>query len=692
MQFSKRNASLLAVLVSMVFGCGALANAADDEDIERFHQNPETIGIATGHQMPLNLAPAVATVITAEDLDSIGATTLSEALATVPGVSVLDRRQGDHFIFRGIRSDSNFNPDWLLLVDGVPQSDVLFGNQRQFIGDMPLQSIERIEVIRGPGSALYGADAFAGTVNIITRRPVDVSKSEARVRVGSYDTREARYQQSNVFYGISSLLSLQYKKTDGPRPLVGMDAQTFWDRRLGTNASLAPAHRETWEEDFNLNWDFQKDAWRFKWHHREREFADSIGGALDPNGYFTPKVDSLDLLYDKPNFANNWDVRGHLGWWRYDADSHDTRPYPPGAFLGLFPQGVFDEIGFTEDRIHTELSGLYRGVKNHSILLGAGVGRNRVYNVRERRNYRLPASGLPVPLGQVVELGESEVFAPETDRTLYFSYLQDEWSLARDWTLTSGVRYDEYSDFGSTTNPRVALVWATSADLTTKFLAGRAFRAPTFLDLDSRNNPQLIGNPNLKPEQIETYEVSFDYRPSPVVRTGLNFFYHKITDKVRAIQGTLETTNENVGTQRGRGGEWEWRWNISNELVLNGWYAHQENETERGTDPGFAPHNSANVRLDWHFLPNWSFNTNALWVADRARPADDVRGPIADYTFFDLTLRYRKRNSPWGFGVSVFNVFDERAEDASDPPGRNRTDNELPGRSVFVELRYNPSW
>lgn len=669
-----------------------VAVAAESEDVERAHQNVESIAIATGHKMPLNLAPAVATVITAEDLDSIGATTLSEALALVPGIYVLNRRGGDHFIFRGIRSDSNFNPDWSLMVDGVPQNDVLFGNQRQFIGDMPLQAIERIEIIRGPGSALYGQDAFAGTVNVITKRPNSVDNSELRVRGGSFNTGEVRYQQSNKIFDASSLLSLQAKTTQGPRPFVEMDAQTFWDRRLGTNASLAPGNRETWETDYNFNWDVQKDEWRVRWHHRERKFADAIGGALDPGGFFTPKVDSLDLLYDRPNFASDWDVRGHLGWWRYDADSHNTRAYPPGAFLGMFPDGVIDIIGFTEDSFHTELTGLYRGVASHNILAGIGAGKNRVYDVRESRNFVLPPGGLPVPTGQLVELGPNDVFAPNTERTLYFTYVQDEWTFARDWTLTSGVRYDEYSDFGSSTNPRVALVWATTSDLTTKLLAGSAFRAPTFLDLDSRNNPAIVGNPNLKPEKIHTYEVSFDYRPMPNFRTGVNFFTHRIEDKIRAIGGTLTTTNENVGTQTGKGGEFEWKWDITKTVVLTGWYAHQRNTLEDGTDPGFAPHNSASTRVDWRFLPSWSFNLNALWVADRARPADDVRPKLPDYWLFDATVRYRKYNSPWGFGFSVFNIFDKVAQDPSDPPGRDRSDNMLPGRAAFLEIRYNPPW
>lgn len=148
-----------------------------------------------------------------------------------------------------------------------------------------------------------------------------------------------------------------------------------------------------------------------------------------------------------------------------------------------------------------------------------------------------------------------------------------------------------------------------------------------------------------------------------------------------------------MGAQTGRGGEWEWKWSATKDVILTGWYAHQRNEVkDDGSDPGFAPHNSANLRVDWQFMPSWFFNTNATWVADRARPANDVRPPLSDYTIIDVTLRYRKRNSPWSTALSIFNVFDKRAQDPSDPPGRDRSDLSLPDRSIFAEFRYYPTW
>ncbi len=687
------NKGLLSFVVLFIFSFRAsISFAVSDEDVTRLHESPQTIGIATGHNLPLNLAPAVATVITAEDLDSIGATTLSQALAFVPGVNVLYRPQGDHYIFRGIRADSSWNPDWLLMIDGVPQNDVQLGNQRQFIGEVPLQTIARIEVIRGPGSALYGADAFAGVVNIITKRPEMVTQSEARIRGGSWDTREGRYLHSGDMFGFKSLLSLQAKRTDGFEPFVAKDSQTFQDNRTGTRASLAPGDATTWKRDFNLSWDIQQGPWDLRWRNHSREEAQMFGSALDPNGWFNPRMNSLDLLYDQSRFSENWALKGHIGWFKHKEDSYDTWIYPPGAF-GTFPDGVRDEIGYTEDRIHSELSGLYKGFSQHSVLIGAGSSYHRSYDTHERRNYRLAANGTPIPLGEMVELNSADAFAPNGDRTVYFAYAQDEWAFARDWTLTSGLRHDKYSDFGSTTNPRLALVWSTTSDLTTKFLAAQAFRAPTFLDLYARNNLTVIGNPELQPESITTYEVSFDYRPMPQFRTGINFFRHLITDKIHAVRGTLATTNQNSGDQRGHGGEWEWQWNIDNDLTLNGWYAHQKNETvSDGTDPGFAPHDSANARLDWRFMSNWYIDTNMTWVANRARPATDVRGPIGDYTIFDLTLRYKPRDTSWSAALSIFNLFNRPAEDPGNPPGKDRSDYQLPGRSIFAEIRYYPPW
>lgn len=680
--------SRLCSCVLLVAGTIWVSSAPADtgEDILQIHRAPGTIAIATGHQQPIASAPAVATVITAEDIDAIGATTLSEAIALVPGVNVLYRSQGNHFIFRGIRSDSDFNPDWLLMLDGVPQNDVALGNQRLFIGEIPIQNVKRIEVIRGPGSALYGTDAFAGVVNVITKRPDDVAVPEGRLRGGSFETAEARYIHPGQLGEFKSLFSVQTRTTEGFRPRVETDQQTMLDQAFGTDASLAPGRAQTSQRDYHLHWDLTRGPLRL----RARRWANELGvaglaGSLDDKGQRTSNLNSLDLIYDRKRLTPDWDLRAVLSWYEFNIDTRDVRLFPPGAFGGLFPDGVKDSPGFSESRYHSEIAAYFDGWARHALTLGAGGDRHRLYDIRETRNYVLLPSGLPSPLPSTVTLDGTQGFLPNARRAVYFAYVQDEWHYARDWTLTYGVRHDHYSDFGGTTNPRIALVWATAADVTTKFLIGRAFRAPTFTDLYSQNNPSLIGNPNLQPERITTYEVETEYHPSPRFTASVNVFHHVIKDKIHDVASAIGTTSANQGRQEGEGGEIELHWIPTRDVAVHAWYAHQRNVvTDTDSDPGFAPHNSANLRVDWRFAPSWYWDTNILWAADRRREAGDNRPPVADYALYNVTLRYKPRK-PWMVSLSVFNVFDRPARDPSDPDGFD--DHRLQPRSAFVEFR-----
>ena len=147
------------------------------------------------------------------------------------------------------------------------------------------------------------------------------------------------------------------------------------------------------------------------------------------------------------------------------------------------------------------------------------------------------------------------------DRDIVYASLQDQWQVANDWNLTVGLRYDDYSDFGSTVNPRAALVWDASTDMTAKLLYGRAFRAPSFTELFVRNNPVALGNPDLDPEVSNTWELAFDYRASFDLRLGLNVFMYDIEDLIEFVPtGPGTQVARNIGEQKGHGFEVEAEW------------------------------------------------------------------------------------------------------------------------------------
>lgn len=157
--------------------------AGEEEDPSLLaYGDQSTVSIATGSEQSLRRAPAVATVITAQDIAAMGATDLDEVLESVPGLHVSRNVQGYNplYVIRGIYSE--FNPQTLVLQNGVPMTMLFIGNRGNGWAGLPLENVARIEVIRGPGSALYGADAYSGVINIITKSAADVAGAEFGVR------------------------------------------------------------------------------------------------------------------------------------------------------------------------------------------------------------------------------------------------------------------------------------------------------------------------------------------------------------------------------------------------------------------------------------------------------------------------------------------------------------------------------
>lgn len=662
--------------------------SSEKEDIETLYRDASMISIATGRSMPISQAPSVATVITAEQMESMGATSLSEALAIVPGVNVIWRPQGDYYVIRGMQSNSNFNPEVLILLDGISQNDVHLGNGRKRIFEVPWQMVDRIEIVRGPGSALYGADAMAGVINVITKKFNTTPATEVSLRGGSFDTAEARLTGKGKIGDIGSVLSAQLRTTDGHEPFIERDAQTYWDEIFGTNASLAPGTMQTWARDYNLMWDLSTDHWLLRLRTWEKTLGVAgLVGALDDRGVTKSYVHSTDLRYNDPRWSDNWGLQWDLSYHKFHIRTEGAMGYPPGAFGGAFPNGLFDDPRYSEGRLRSELAGNYTGFSSHITRIGTGVERSRVYDVGEARNFRYSPIGLPIPTGPITEVPNNLLYSKNADRTLYYLYGQDEWALKKDWALTSGIRYDHYTDFGSAVNPRIALVWTTRQDLTTKLLVGRAFRAPTFLELYAQNTPAIIGNPELKPTTITSYDLVFDYRPNRKVMTGTNLFYHDLENQIGVTNGPLGTSNYNIEGQVGYGVEWEFSWEMTERLSVRGHYTHLDavlKETDRS--PGFAPANSANIRVEWKVAPEWVFNTNTRYVADRKRAPGDNRPNIKDYTITDVTLRHKPATSIWDIGISVFNIFDEDARDPTDGQAIYY-DFPLPSRVVYLTTR-----
>lgn len=677
---------------------------------EMYYRTDRLLSTATGNLLPIHKAPAVATVITAEDIEAIGATNLDEVLETVPGLHVAPSplsRLDSIYSIRGIHTSQN--PQVLLLINGIPVSQ-LFSGGRPYTFKMPVADISRIEVIRGPGSAVYGADAFAGVVNVFTKDGADIDGTNLGTRAGSFGFFDAWLQHGSSLAGWDFAFSLEYQKSDGDtRRIVETDLQTTFDSLYGTNASLAPGPLETDFRIVDAHLELSRKNWIFRfWSWLQGDGGVGAGGAqaLDPAGKQDEKLFLADLTYRNTELIRNMEFDIRLSHIYLKQDSF-LQLFPPGTHLPIGNDGNLDlaaPVGMVsfpdafignpigvDQQSAVELTSFFSGFKQHLFRFGLGYKYYKE-DTEEFKNFGPGViDGTVSPIyGSLADLTSTPyIFMPDQSREIEYVSIQDEWSFARNWELTAGVRYDHYSDFGETVNPRVALVWEPRYDLTTKLLYGEAFRPPSFSEQFAINNPAVLGNPNLDPETIQTYELVFDYQPTTKLHAVLNVFTYEIDDLIEFVQDVGETTKtaQNAKNQEGHGFEVEVDWQVTETVRLRGNVAYQRSKDKDTKElvPD-APGVQFYLNPHWIFLPNWSVDGQLFWIADRKRAAGDSRAEIDDYTVVNLVLRRENIARHWDMALAVRNLFDVNVREPSTAaiPG----DIPMPGLNFYGELRY----
>jgi len=642
------------ILLPLFLGLAAMGSAvaADRDEMDRLLAADLDVlmslpvSIATSSPQALSKTPAVVSVITAEDIRATGAANLVDLLQSVPGIYI----RTNQFGFRPLVSVRGASPkNTLIMVNGAPQRDLVWATGIFWKG-LPVSMIERIEVIRGPGSALYGSDASAGVINIITRTAGRIDTAEAGVRIGSFDTQTAWLAAGREIHGFDVGFTMEAAATDGHRPFIARD--------FGGTADQA----NYGYDNVDLRFSIARDHWRVLADHMQKDaFHIGLNGGsyLDPLTRAKDRQSSVAWLYKNPDFAQDWGLEAEV---RYrDLD------YSSGNGFWEVPATTLSKLRSGEQRFNAEISAAYRGFRDHELRVGGGYVWQDLYHVSRTDN------GVP------------NFFAPEQSRRNTYVFIQDLWHFAERWELTAGARYDRYSDFGGTLNPRLALVWETTERLTTKLLYGRAFRAPSFLELYAQtgaNNP----NPNLKPEESTTRELSFSYRATRDLNLSANLFDYLQANPIVDSAGTFR----NVDEHRIRGVELEALWQATNTLRLaaNATYRKPDDEQFkrlRVPDHFAIPRQDAYLRADWAFLPKWHWNLQANWTGKRSQSATDPRQPLGAQTLVDTTVRYY-HGSEWEFAAGVRNLFDEDARDYSGT--RIPQYLPLPGRNAFFEARY----
>lgn len=678
----------------------SLAQQSDEEDeLSLVYGDKRTISIATGNQQALRRAPAVATVITAEDIAAMGATDLDQILESVPGIHV-NRSANNYsplYVVRGVVSQ--FTPQVLILQNGIPMTTLFQGNKGNLWGGYPVEHIARIEVIRGPGSALYGSDAYSGVINIITKSAADTPGTAVGVRAGSFTSNDAWVQHGGKLGPVDVSAYLRAGHSDGFKSIIDADAQTRNDTLFGTHASLAPGSVNVGYDALDANLDLHLDKWRLRAGYKLRDKMGTGAGitsALDPVGQQKSERITSDLSWTDPQFGKNLAVGAMLSSLQYmQLTPIDYQLFPPGLRFptGSFPNGLIGGPDTWERQLRLSAFANYTGFKGHHVRIGIGHDDLDLYRTHETRNFNYTAGGTPIPLPSVIDFSNSNPFLLPQHRKIDYGYLQDEWAFATDWAVTAGIRHDRYSDFGGTTNPRVAVVWDAALDLTAKFLFGRAFRAPAFIESYGITNPVALGNPKLKPETNNTLEAAFAWQARTNTQVNLSVYRYTMNNIIRTVPNAVAGTGAtyaNTGGQSGHGIELETNWDVNRDLRISANYAWQRSvDATNGRDAGYAPRHHLNGRGDWHFSSMLMLSTQVNWVAGRKRATGDLRAPVADYTTLDMNLWSNRGNQKWNVGLAVRNLLNSTVLEPSLAPGL-ALPHDLPmaPRAISLQLSY----
>lgn len=523
------------------------------------------ISLASRTEEPISEAPSIAAVITAQDIQNMGARSFEDILRQIPGFDLVLNPSTSNLgiAVRGVLSTNATNNQVKFLINGHHVHSIVGGGPHHYLDYLPVHNILKIEIIRGPGSALYGANAFSAVINIITKGTE--SQSEASIEAGSYDTLRPSLFWANEYREWQMAFSASMIDTDGYRGKIKSDAAT---NLFGPSFSGAPGYTTQAADNLTLQADVAYKNFKLTglYNRLDKQYAVGIANALTDESQLEVEAGFTELSYTHElgsgkgsfNFRTYYDFFNFSP--RFEVFSEETSqffnnivyPNSPG-----FPEGesVMGQPGVDFYLIGSEITAKYDPMPGIQLLGGVLYDYSKIFNPTHMVNANI--TGAPLQIGDRI-FGPFQYIGPLTDiaelpggswiqrgdRTNFATYAQTriDFGTLLDWTnqiesfaLTLGLRHDDYDDIGSSTNPRVGLVFSPSPKIFFKGLYGEAFRAPTFDELYQINNPSFIGNPNLRPQKLVTkeFQVGTNYTEHWVAT--LSFFDTRIEDIINLV-------------------------------------------------------------------------------------------------------------------------------------------------------------
>lgn len=590
----------------------------------------EVVVTASRIEEPTKEVASSVTVITEKEIANKKAKTVVEVLKGTPGVDISESggpgQLGSIFI-RGAKSEHT-----LIMIDGIKMNDPMDPGRGYDISKLTVDNIEKIEIIRGPQSTLYGSEAIGGVINVITKKGEGKPKLFFAGEGGSYDT----YTGS-----------------------LGLSGGTKW-----VNYSLGFSHFDTkgFSAAHEKYGNTEKDG------HRNTSFSGRVG--------FTPlEPMEIDLILRYMNSQTDLDQGGGAGKDdpNYGQD-HKQLFLKAQAKLNLFDKFWEQKLGFS----YAEHKREYRDEKDalHPFDSSKGSYDGSTWKLDWQHNLFLHQTNtLTAGVEYEEEKGKSDYSSesmwgpyssvfPEKSASIKAFYLQDKISLYDSFFATLGIRVDDHSRFGSKTTFRIApayLIKKTGTKI--KATYGTGFKAPTLYQLFAPATAWgPIGNENLKPEKSVGWDIGIEQSIfKDKVTFGIAYFRNEFEDLIDFdyAQGYI-----NIAKAETKGIEIFASLRPLENLTFRANYTHTETENkETGQKLLRRPRHKASFNLNYKFLDKGNLNLHILYVGKR----DDwipypTRGEVSEYTLVNLAAHYDIHKNIQLFG-RIDNLFDNKYED-----------------------------
>jgi iron complex outermembrane receptor protein len=599
-------------------------------------------------------APASVTIITSEDIERYGYRTIADVLMTVRGFFVSYDRNYTYVGVRGFSRPTDYNNRILLLLDGHTVNENVYG-AAQLGSEFPiaLDVVDHIEIIRGPGSALYGTGAMLAVVNVVLKKGSALNGGRLALGGGSYGRRQGTISAGKELERGPDLLAsafgtdvkgqdLFYPEYDSPGTGNGVA------RGLDTDRSYGGVAAATWG-DFRLTGLWTSRAKGIPTGAFDTEFGDRDSRTSDSHRFLDLRYEhglTPNLLLTARVYADHYGYKGVYAYESALLEGTDS------AFLE----------GANDNWYGGEVRARWDPAPDNRLTVGAE------YRSDTRADYQ--------------SFDGETSFQGNFPFDVASFYLQDEFQVTPSLAVTAGVRHDHYSSTGSSTNPRAAIVFNPSPSSTAKLLYGRAFRAPNIFETRYGTG----ANPDLKAERIETIEAIWEERLSPSFFGTISLYQSRITD---LIDQTVDSDGvyqfQNVGAALARGAELGFTARFAGGLSGYASYAYQKaKDGPGGAELTNSPDQSFKVGASCPLFGPLHLSGELLYETGR-RTVQDSR--TASYFLSNLTLSADAGRIPVRVLAQVRNLFDV---DYGTPGGFQHRQAAIgqDGRNYAVRLEY----